>query len=176
MANQFLPVNRQDMLSRGWDSIDFLFVTGDAYVDHPSFAAAILSRVLESEGFKVGIAAQPQGPEDLKQFGVPRLGVLISAGNVDSMVAHYTAAKKKRSEDAYSPGGKAGLRPDRATLHYCNYARQAFGKLPVIIGGIEASLRRFAHYDYWDNRVRRSILLDSYTVWVNGLLWNWHTP
>lgn len=161
MANQFLPVNRQDMLSRGWDSIDFLFVTGDAYVDHPSFAAAILSRVLESEGFKVGIAAQPQGPEDLKQFGVPSLGVLISAGNVDSMVAHYTAAKKKRSEDAYSPGGKAGLRPDRATLHYCNYARQAFGKLPVIIGGIEASLRRFAHYDYWDNRVRRSILLDS---------------
>lgn len=161
MAIQFLPVNRQDMLSRGWDSIDFLFVTGDAYVDHPSFAAAILSRVLENEGFKVGISAQPQSAEDLKQFGTPRLGVLISAGNVDSMVAHYTAAKKKRSDDAYSPGGKAGYRPDRATLHYCSYARQAFGTLPVIIGGIEASLRRFAHYDYWDGRVRRSILLDS---------------
>ncbi len=161
MATQFLPVNRQDMLSRGWDSIDFLFVTGDAYVDHPSFAAAVLSRVLESEGFKVGISAQPQSAEDLKQFGSPRLGVLISAGNVDSMVAHYTAAKKKRSDDAYSPGGKAGYRPDRATLHYCNYARQAFGSRPVIIGGIEASLRRFAHYDYWDGRVRRSILLDS---------------
>ncbi len=161
MAIQFLPVNRQDMLSRDWDSIDFLFVTGDAYVDHPSFAAAVLSRVLENEGFKVGISAQPQSAEDLKQFGSPRLGVLISAGNVDSMVAHYTAAKKKRSDDAYSPGGKAGYRPDRATLHYCNYARQAFGSLPVIIGGIEASLRRFAHYDYWDGRVRRSILLDS---------------
>ncbi len=161
MNTQFLPVNRQDMQERGWDCVDFLFVTGDAYVDHPSFAAAVLSRVLEAEGFKVAVAAQPQGPDDLLAFGAPRLGVLISAGNVDSMVAHYTAAKKKRRDDAYSPGGKAGYRPDRATISYCQYTRQAFGKLPIMIGGIEASLRRFAHYDYWDNRVRRSLLLDS---------------
>ncbi len=161
MNTQFLPVNRYDMQARGWDSADFLFVTGDAYVDHPSFAAAVLSRVLEAEGFKVAVAAQPQGPDDLLAFGVPRLGVLISAGNVDSMVAHYTAAKKKRRDDAYSPGGKAGCRPDRATICYCQYARQAFGNIPIMIGGIEASLRRFAHYDYWDNRVRRSLLLDS---------------
>lgn len=158
----FLPVCRADMEERGWDSLDFLFITGDAYVDHPSFAAAILSRTLEKEGFKIGILPQPnvKDSRQLQEMGRPRLGVLISAGNIDSMVAHYTAAKKKRSDDAYSPGGKAGYRPDRATIVYCNKVREAFGRIPIIVGGIEASLRRFAHYDYWDNKVRRPILFD----------------
>ncbi len=161
--NDFLPVCRQDMDDRGWDSVDFVFVSGDAYVDHPSFAAAILSRVLEDAGYKVAILAQPDISDEnsFKIFGRPRLGFLVSAGNIDSMVAHYTAAKRKRSEDMFSPGGKAGKRPDRATINYCNKIRRDYGKIPIIIGGIEASLRRFAHYDYWDDKVRRPILFDS---------------
>ena len=161
--NNFLPVCREDMEHRGWESVDFVFVTGDAYVDHPSFAAAILSRVLEDAGFKVAILAQPdiQDENAFKIFGRPRLGFMVSAGNIDSMVAHYTAAKRKRSEDMFSPGGKAGKRPDRATINYCNKIRRAYGSVPIIIGGIEASLRRFAHYDYWDDKVRRPILFDS---------------
>ncbi len=163
MNSNFLPVTKQEIDLLGWDAPDFVFVTGDAYVDHPSFACAILSRVLESKGFKVAILPQPKvnSAEDFKRFGRPRLGFLVSAGNIDSMVAHYTAAKKKRHDDAYSPGGKAGYRPDRATISYCNRIRQAYKDVPIIIGGIEASLRRFAHYDYWDDKVRRSVLFDS---------------
>lgn len=151
------------MEERGWDELDFLYIVGDAYVDHPSFGHAIISRVLESHGYKVGIIAQPDwhSADDFKKLGRPRLGVLVSAGNIDSMVNHYTAAKKPRREDFYSPGKKAGLRPDRATIVYCNRVREAFGDIPILIGGVEASLRRFAHYDYWDNKVRRSILFDS---------------
>ena len=163
MNKEFLPVSRADMEKRGWEELDFLYIVGDAYVDHPSFGHAIISRVLESHGYKVGIIAQPdwQSTDDFKKLGKPRLGVLVSAGNIDSMVNHYTAAKKRRHDDFYSPGNKAGLRPDRATIVYCNRIREAFGNVPVIIGGIEASLRRFAHYDYWDDKVRRSILFDS---------------
>ena len=163
MSKGFLPVTRQDMLDRGWDELDFLYIVGDAYVDHPSFGHAIISRVLEANGYKVGIIAQPDwhSADDFKKLGRPRLAVLVSAGNIDSMVNHYTAAKKPRREDFYSPGKKAGLRPDRATIVYCNRVREAFGDIPILIGGVEASLRRFAHYDYWDNKVRRSILFDS---------------
>ncbi len=159
----FLPVSRADMESRGWDGYDFLLVTGDAYVDHPSFGAAVIGRLLEAEGFNIAILSQPEWQDAgaFRAMGAPRLGVLIGAGNLDSMVAHYTAAKKRRSEDFYSPGKKAGLRPDRATIVYASRAREAFPGLPVIIGGLEASLRRFAHYDYWDNRVRRSIIFDA---------------
>lgn len=159
----FLPVNADEVRQRGWGAPDFLYVTGDAYVDHPSFGHAIISRVLESKGYTVAMLAQPswKSADEFKRLGRPRLGVLVTAGNIDSMVAHYTAAKKLRSEDLYSPGGKAGHRPDRAVIVYCNRIREAFGDIPIIIGGIEASLRRFAHYDYWDNKVRRSILLDS---------------
>ena len=163
MRNEFLPVCRKDMEDRGWDSLDFLVVTGDAYVDHSSFGHAIIARVLENEGFRVGIVAQP-GWWDTKDFtvmGEPKYGVFVGSGNIDSMVNHYTAAKKRRSEDFYSPGGKSGKRPDRAVIAYSNRVREAFPKVPVIIGGIEASLRRFAHYDYWEDKVRRSILVDS---------------
>ncbi len=152
------------MHERGWWWYDFLLVTGDAYVDHPSFGTAVIGRTLEAEGFRVAVLAQPDwhSAEAFAAFGRPKLGVLIGAGNLDSMVAHYTAAKKRRSEDFYSPGKKAGLRPDRATIVYSNRAREAFGAdVPIIIGGLEASLRRFAHYDYWDDKVRRSILVDS---------------
>jgi len=162
-TRSFLPMNRADMEAVGWDELDFLLITGDAYVDHPSFGIAIIARVLEKHDFRVGILAQPDW-KDLKDFrvmGKPRLACLISGGNLDSMVNHYTAAKKKRHKDAYSPGGKPGLRPDRATIAYSNRVREALPGVPVIIGGIEASLRRFAHYDYWSNDVRRSILLDS---------------
>lgn len=161
--NDFLPINMDDVSKRGWADIDFLYVVGDAYVDHPSFGHAIISRVLEANGFRVAILAQPdwRNVNDFKKFGRPRLGVLVASGNIDSMVAHYTAAKKPRSDDMYSPAGKAGHRPDRAVIVYCNRIREAFGDIPIIIGGIEASLRRFAHYDYWDNKVRRSILFDS---------------
>lgn len=163
MTNDFLPVTRQDMEKRGWDSLDFLYIVGDAYVDHPSFGHAIISRVLESRGYKVGIISLPRwnSKKDFERLGKPRLGVLISGGNIDSMVNHYTAAKKRRSEDLYAPGKKAGMRPDRATIVYANRVREAFGDIPILIGGVEASLRRFAHYDYWDDKVRRSILLDS---------------
>jgi len=163
ITNGFLPINREDMASRGWEQPDFVYVSGDAYVDHPSFGAAIISRVLEDAGFKVAMLCQPdyRSCEAFKEFGRPRLGFLVSAGNIDSMVAHYTAAKKKRSTDYYSPGGKMGRRPDRAVIVYCNRIREAFGDVPIILGGLEASLRRFAHYDYWDDKVRRSILVDS---------------
>lgn len=159
----FLPISKKDMNTLGWDRPDFVYVCGDAYVDHPSFGAAIISRVLEAEGFRIAFLAQPDytSAEAFKEFGKPRLGFLVSAGNIDSMVAHYTASKKKRSSDYYSPGGKAGKRPDRATIVYCNRIREAYGDVPIIIGGLEASLRRFAHYDYWSNSVRRSILVDS---------------
>ena len=159
----FLPVSKEDMESRGWWWYDFLIVTGDAYVDHPSFGPTVIARVLEAEGFRVAILAQPDwhSAEAFKAMGRPRLGVMIGSGNLDSMVAHYTAAKKRRSEDFYSPGKKAGLRPDRAVIVYANRAREAFPDLPIIIGGLEASLRRFAHYDYWEDKVRRSALVDA---------------
>ena len=159
----FLPVNADDVKARNWSEVDFVYVTGDAYVDHPSFGVAIISRVLEAEGFRVAILSQPdyKSTADFKKFGRPRLGFLVTGGNIDSMVAHYTVSKKRRSYDYYSPGGKMGLRPDRATIVYCNRIREAYGDIPIIIGGLEASLRRFAHYDYWDDRVRRSILVDS---------------
>ncbi len=161
--SRFLPVSRADMTERGWEDYDFLLITGDAYVDHPSFGTPLIGRMLEAEGFRVALLSQPEwrSTKAFKALGRPRLGVLLSAGNLDSMVAHYTAAKKPRSEDFYSPGKKAGLRPDRASIVYANRAREAFPGLPVIIGGLEASLRRFAHYDYWDNKVRRSVLVDS---------------
>jgi uncharacterized radical SAM protein YgiQ len=159
----FLPVNKSDMEKRGWDSLDFLYISGDAYVDHPSFGHAIITRLLESEGYRVGIIAQPdwKSSDDFMRLGRPKYAVLISSGVIDSMVNHYTAGKKPRSDDSYSPGGSAGFRPDRAVIVYSNKAREVFRGVPVIIGGIEASLRRFAHYDYWDDRVRRSILQDS---------------
>ncbi len=160
---EFLPINKQDMKNRNIDQLDFIIITGDAYVDHPSFGTAIISRVLENEGFSVGIIAQPDwnSAESFKTLGKPKLGFLINSGNIDSMVNHYTASKKKRHDDLYSPGGESGHRPDRAIIVYCNRAREAYKDVPIIIGGIEASLRRFAHYDYWDDKVRRSILIDS---------------
>jgi uncharacterized radical SAM protein YgiQ len=160
---QPLPLSRAEMLSRGWDSVDIVFVSGDAYVDHPSFAMGILGRVLEAAGYRVAILSQPdwKSCEPWKQFGKPRLFFGISAGNMDSMINHYTANRKVRNDDAYSPGGKIGLRPDRATLPYCQRAREAFPGVPVIAGGVEASLRRLAHYDYWSDTVKRSILLDA---------------
>ncbi len=163
IGESFLPVTKEECSALGWSAPDFVYVTGDAYVDHPSFGTAIISRVLEDAGFRVAILAQPdyKSCEDFKRFGRPRLGFLVSAGNIDSMVAHYTAAKKKRSYDYYSPGGKAGLRPDRATIVYSNRIREAYGDVPIILGGLEASLRRFSHYDYWENRIRRSVLVDS---------------
>ena len=159
----FLPLCRADMEARGWDAPDFVYVTGDAYVDHPSFGVSIISRVLEDAGYRVAILSQPdyKSAQAFKEYGKPRLGFLVTSGNIDSMVAHYTAAKKKRSMDYYSPGSKMGNRPDRAVIVYCNRIREAFGDVPIIIGGLEASLRRFAHYDYWDNKVRRSVLVDS---------------
>jgi uncharacterized radical SAM protein YgiQ len=151
------------MAERAWDYVDFALITGDAYVDHPSFGAAIISRLLENQGYRVGIIPQPdwRGVDSFRVLGRPRLGFMITAGNIDSMVNHYTVAKKQRSTDVYSPGGKRGLRPDRASIVYANRAREAYGEVPIILGGIEASLRRLAHYDYWDDAVRRSILLDS---------------
>ncbi|MBO4896885.1 MAG: YgiQ family radical SAM protein [Clostridia bacterium] len=159
----FLPVSAEEMKTLGWETYDFLLISGDAYVDHPSFGHAVISRVLEAAGYRVAVLPQPDwhSTDDVLKLGRPRLGVMISCGNIDSMVNHYTAAKKKRRGDVYSPGGKGGMRPDRCAIVYTNLVRQAFGGIPVIIGGIEASLRRFAHYDYWDNKVRRSILFDS---------------
>ena len=157
----FLPITVKEMHSAGFSTPDFIIVTGDAYVDHPSFGTAIISRVLEAEGFKVCIIPQPTKDSDFTRFGKPRLAFLVNSGNIDSMVAHYTAAKKRRSDDAYTPGGKAGKRPDRAVIVYTKKLRQLFGDVPIAIGGVEASLRRFAHYDYWDDKVRPSILLDS---------------
>ncbi len=159
----FLPVSRDDMEARGWDQCDFVYVCGDAYVDHPSFGMAIISRVLEHAGYRVGIICQPDwtDPASIAALGEPRLGFLISAGNMDSMVNHYTVNKKPRHEDAYTPGGRAGARPNRAVTVYGNLIRRTFKDKPIIIGGIEASLRRFAHYDYWQDKLKRSVLLDS---------------
>jgi len=163
LAASFLPVTRDDMAARGWDACDFVLVTGDAYVDHPSFGAAIVSRLLESEGYRVGIIAQPEwkDPASFAALGRPRLAFLATAGNLDSMVAKYTANKKPRSEDAYSPGGASGLRPDRALVAYCNGIRAAFPGATIVVGGIEASLRRLSHYDYWSDTVKKSVLLDA---------------
>lgn len=159
----FLPINRKDMKKRGWDEVDFTYVIGDAYVDHSSFGPAIISRVLESHGYKVGIIAQPDWKmaDSIDVFGRPRLGFLVSGGNMDPMVNHYTVSKKRRKTDAYTPGGVIGRRPDHATVVYCNLIRQRYKDCPIIIGGIEASLRRLAHYDYWSDSLKRSILLDS---------------
>ncbi len=157
----FLPILKEEMLALGWEKPDIVLVTGDAYVDHPSFGTAIISRVLESKGFRVCIVSQPQTKEDIAIFGMPKLAFFVNGGNIDPMVAHYTVAKKKRSSDLYTPGGKMGKRPDRATATYCKYIREVFGNVPIAIGGLEASLRRFAHYDYWDNSVHPSILLES---------------
>lgn len=160
---EFLPVSAAEMKERGWDAPDFVYVTGDAYVDHPSFGVSIISRVLENAGYRVAILAQPdfRSAVDFRRFGRPRLGFLVTAGNIDSMVAHYTVARRRRTYDYYSPGGVMGRRPDRAVIVYCNRIREAYGDVPIVLGGLEASLRRFAHYDYWDDRVRRSILVDS---------------
>lgn len=159
----FLPVNREDMVKRGWEQVDFVYVTGDAYVDHSSFGTAIISRVLEAHGFRVGMIPQPdwKDEESIQVFGMPRLGFLVSGGNMDSMVNHYTVSKKRRSFDSYTPGGETGKRPDYAVTVYCNLIRKVYKKVPVIIGGIEASLRRLAHYDYWSDKLRHSILVDS---------------
>lgn len=159
----FLPMTQEEVIRRGWDGLDVLLVTGDAYVDHPSYGVAVIGRVLEKAGYKVGIIAQPdwRSTEDFIRLGRPRLFCGITAGNLDSMVANYTANKKPRKKDNYSPGGKPGLRPDRATIVYANRIREAFGDTPIVIGGIEASLRRLAHYDWWGNSVRRSLLLDA---------------
>ncbi len=163
MKRDFLPVSKEDMMNRGWEQCDFVYIIGDAYVDHPSFGPAIISRVLECNGYKVGIIPQPDWKDSssIKALGEPRLAFLISGGNMDTMVNHYTVAKKHRATDAYSPGGIMGKRPDRATVVYGNLIRKSYPKIPVIIGGIEASLRRMAHYDYWSDKVKRSILLDS---------------
>jgi uncharacterized radical SAM protein YgiQ len=163
LALPHLPASRAEMDRRGWDYVDVLFVTGDAYVDHPAFAMGILGRVLEAAGFRVAILSQPdwRSADPWRQFGRPRLFFGVSAGNMDSMINHYTANRKIRNDDAYSPGGRIGLRPDRATLPYCQRAREAFPGVPVIAGGVEASLRRLAHYDYWSDTVKRSILLDA---------------
>ena len=159
----FLPVCRADMEARGWDQCDFVYVIGDAYVDHPTFGHAIISRTLEAHGFKVGLIPQPdwKDPESIRVLGEPRLGFLVMGGNMDPMVNHYTVAKRRRSYDAFSPGGKMGLRPDYATVVYCNLIRRSYRHIPILIGGIEASLRRLAHYDYWSDKLKRSILLDS---------------
>ena len=159
----FLPISKKDMEKRGWEQVDFVLVTGDAYVDHPSFGTAIISRLLERFGYKVAILSQPdwRSAEDFRRFGKPRLGFLINSGNVDSMVNHFSVFKHRRKRDEYSPGGKAGLRPDRALIVYSNRAKEAYRDVPVILGGLEASLRRLGHYDYWDDKVRRSVLLDA---------------
>ncbi|RJU68212.1 YgiQ family radical SAM protein [Coprococcus sp. AM27-12LB] len=163
MNQGFLPVCRKDMEERGWDAVDFAYVIGDAYVDHPSFGPAIISRILEANGYRVGIISQPDWKDNtsIMEYGEPKLGFLISGGNMDSMVNHYSVSKKRRKTDAFTPGGVMGKRPDYATIVYGNLIRQVYKKTPVIIGGIEASLRRLAHYDYWSNHMKRSILLDS---------------
>ena len=163
MKGNFLPITREEMKERRWDQVDFVYVSGDAYVDHPSFGHAIITRLLESRGYRVGIIAQPdwRKPESVQVFGEPRLGFLVSAGNMDSMVNHYSVSKKRRKTDAYTPGGEMGKRPDYACVVYGNLIRQTYKKTPIILGGIEASLRRMAHYDYWSDKLKRSVLLDS---------------
>ena len=159
----FLPITKEEMTARGWDQADFVCVTGDAYVDHPSFGVAIISRLLESKGYRVAMLPQPDfaSPRDFTRFGRPRYAFLVTGGNIDSMVAHYTAAKRRRSDDAYTPGNIAGKRPDRACTVYARLCKEAYPDVPVVIGGLEASLRRFAHYDYWDDAVRPSVLVES---------------
>jgi uncharacterized radical SAM protein YgiQ len=161
--NEFLPVSAEEVQARGWKQLDFLFVSGDAYVDHPSFGPAIISRVLEAEGYKVGLLCQPDwhAASNFAALGKPRLGVLISGGNLDSMLCHYTAARKPRHEDKYTPGKIMGKRPDHATVVYAKKIKELWPDMPVVIGGIEASLRRFAHYDYWEDKLLPSILMDS---------------
>lgn len=161
--SDFLPISKEDLKKKNINELDFIYISGDAYVDHPSFGHAIITRLIESQGFSVGIIPQPnwKSKEDFMRLGKPKIAFLVSSGNIDSMVNHYTAMKKRRNNDLYSPGGKSGFRPDRAVIVYCNRIREAYGDVPIIIGGIEASLRRFAHYDYWDDRVRNSILVDS---------------
>ena len=163
MSHGFLPISKEDMKEAGIEQLDFVYICGDAYVDHPSFGHAIISRILEAHGYKVGIIAQPdwKDRESINRLGEPRLGFLVSAGNMDSMVNHYSVSKKRRTTDAFTPGGVMGKRPDYATIVYCNLIRQTYKHKPIIIGGIEASLRRLAHYDYWSNKLKRSILLDS---------------
>ena len=163
MKQQFLPICRQDMIDRGWEQVDFVYISGDAYVDHPSFGHAIITRELEAFGYKVGIIAQPDWKDknSIMIYGEPRLGFLVSAGNMDSMVNHYSVSKKRRSKDSFTPGGVMGKRPDYATIVYSNLIRQVYKKTPIILGGIEASLRRMAHYDYWSDKLKRSVLLDS---------------
>ncbi|GAB6106157.1 YgiQ family radical SAM protein [Fusibacter bizertensis] len=163
ILNDFIPMNMEDLKRLEWDAVDFVLVSGDAYVDHPTFGPTIIGRVLLDAGYKVGIIAQPDwnDPESIAQLGTPRLGFLVTSGNMDSMVNHYYVSRKRRQTDSFSPGGQMGLRPDRATIVYTNLIRKKYKALPIIIGGIEASLRRFAHYDYWDDKVRRSILVDS---------------
>ncbi|MEY7999200.1 YgiQ family radical SAM protein [Clostridium sp. Mt-5] len=163
LNKKFLPICKKDMKLNNIEQLDFVLITGDAYVDHPSFGTAIISRILEREGFTVGIIAQPnwKSADDFKKLGKPKLAFLINSGNMDSMVNHYTSSRKRRHEDLYSPGGKPGCRPDRALIVYCNRAKEAYKDVPIIIGGIEASLRRFAHYDYWSDKIRKSVLLDS---------------
>ncbi len=175
---QFLPVTMKEMQNRGISQPDFVYVCGDAYVDHPSFGMAIITRLLEHYGYSVGIIAQPdwKKKESVCVFGEPRLGFLVSAGNMDSMVNHYTVSKKHRREDSYSPGGKMGLRPDRAVIVYGNLIRQTYKHTPIIIGGIEASLRRLAHYDYWSDSLKRSVLLDFIGFGCRySFLWNGRT-
>ena len=163
MENNFLPICREDMEARGWQQVDFVYVSGDAYVDHPSFGHAIITRILESHGYKIGLICQPDWKDknSITEYGEPRLGFLVSSGNMDSMVNHYSVSKKRRANDAFTPGGEMGKRPDYATSVYSNLIRQTYKKTPIIIGGIEASLRRMAHYDYWSNKLKRSVLLDS---------------
>ena len=163
MYEGFLPITRKEMDELGIEQFDFIYITGDAYVDHPSFGSAIVTRLIESLGFKIGIISQPDWhtDRDFKKFGAPKYAFLVTAGNIDSMVAHYTAAKKRRTQDLYSPGNRMGLRPDRPTIVYANRCREAFGNIPIVVGGLEASLRRFAHYDYWDDKVRRALIFDA---------------
>lgn len=179
----FLPVCRKDMELRGWDQCDFVYVIGDAYVDHSSFGPAIISRHLQAHGYRVGILPQPDWRDDrsITALGEPRLAFLVSGGNMDSMVNHFTVAKKRRRTDAYTPGGVMGKRPDYAVTVYANLIRRTYKKVPVIIGGIEASLRRLAHYDYWSDRVKRSVLLDSGAdlisyEWGNTVYWRLQRP
>ena len=176
--DRFLVTEPSDMKERGWAELDFVLISGDAYVDHPSFAPAVIGRYLESKGYRVGIIDQPDwnDVEAFKKLGKPRLASLVTAGNLDSMLNKFTAAKKVRRQDDYSPGGESGHRPDRATLVYANRMKEAYSDVPLIIGGIEASLRRFGHYDYWSDTVRRSILVDSKAdasmAWENFKLLN----
>lgn len=162
--NDFLPITLEDMKKRGWEQPDFVYISGDAYVDHPSFGAAIISRILEAHNYKVAIISQPDWKDDnsITTFGKPRLGFLVSSGNMDSMVNHYTVSKKRRQSDAFTPGGVIGKRPDNAVIVYCNLIRKVYKQVPIIIGGIEASLRRLAHYDYWSDKLKHSILMDSH--------------